>query len=270
MVTTSSTVFAQTIMQSDMSHGMRHFSSRLAARVVVLAASYLAAGCIGPQGAQSCPPCPCDKGSGNSASSDSSKPAAAKSDVPVPDPVVPKAALIWDGGGISNLPNIEPPGSWFVYSDKTPTGKKTPASVEEFTSAIENGAIHTTGKGYTEWGGGIGTNLCGAQQLTPVDGTKYKGIKFKASGTTPLKFLVATVDTMPEFGRCKKCYDHFTVAITNLTKEMKTYEFKWSDLKQLGWGDKATLDTKALIGLNWTSKDAVTWDFTIDDVSFLE
>ncbi len=244
---------------------MDYLSARLTSGLLALAVGYLAAGCIGPAGVVKSNE-PASSGSGSSPT----KSATGHDEVPVPDPVVPTGALIWDGAGISNLPNIDPPGSWFVYSDKTAKGVKRPASVEEFVDAIENGAIHTTGKGYTEWGGGIGTNLCGAPQLTPVDATKYKGFRFKASGTTPMKFLVATVDTMPEFGRCKKCYDHFTVAITNLSKEMKTYEFKWSDLKQLGWGDKAKLDTKAIVGLNWTSKDAVAWDFSIDDVGFLE
>ena len=230
-------------------------------------------GCIGPP----CVPCECTKVPAASTSSEAKADvksadtaATAPSTQPIPEPVVPKAALIWDGGGISNLPNIEPPGSWFVYSDKTPTGVKKPPSVEEFASAIENGAIHTTGKGFTQWGGGIGTNLVGAALLTPVDASKYKGISFKASGSTPMKFLVATVDTMPEFGRCKKCYDHFMVVVTDLSPEMKTYRFKWSDLRQTGWGDKAQLDTKAVVALNWTSKDAVPWDFTIDDVAFLE
>jgi hypothetical protein len=232
----------------------------------------LTAGCIGPQGAIQQRPCDCSNSSGSSgsnASADSSKPAA-KTDLPVPDPVVPTGPRIWDGAGISNLPDISPPGSWFVYSDKTPTGVKKPPSVEEFESAIENGALHTSGKGYTQWGGGVGTNLCGGAMLTPVDGTKYKGIRFKASGTTPMKFLVATVDTMPEFGRCKKCYDHFMVTVTTLSKDAKVFEYKWADLKQSGWGDRTKFDTKAIVGLNWTSKDAQAWDFTIDDVGFLE
>ena len=226
----------------------------------------LALGCIGPQGTQ-----PCTETASNSAApADGSKEAPA-AEAPLVEAVIPKGTLIWDGQGISNLPDsVEPPGSWFVYSDKTPTGVKKPPSVEEFPSALENGAIHTTGKGYTEWGGGIGTNLCGAPMLTPVDASKYKGIRFKASGTTPMKFLVATVITMPEFGRCKKCYDHHRVIINNLSKEMKTYEFKWDDLKQTGWGDKAKFDTKMLVGLNWTSKDAMSWDFSIDDVAFIE
>jgi hypothetical protein len=225
----------------------------------------LSVGCIGPQGAQPC----ADPGSGSAASGDGEKTAAGAE--PLVDAIVPKGTLIWDGQGISNLPDsIEPPGSWFVYSDTTSGGVKNPPSVEEFTKAIENGALHTWGKGYTEWGGGVGTNLVGSPVLTPVDATKYKGFKFKASGSTPMKFLIATVATMPEFGRCKKCYDHYMVTVTDLSKEPKTYEFKWEDFKQTGWGDKTKLDVKTVVGLNWTSKDAVAWDFTIDDVAFLE
>ena len=242
------------------------------ARIFFATCGALAAGCIGPQGAAApCEPCESAKSAPASGTSDSKETAATPSSpTPVPDPVVPTATMIWDGGGISNLPSVSPPGSWFVYSDKTPTGVKKPPSVEEFTTAIENGVLHTTGTGFTEWGGGVGTNLVGSPVLTPVDASKYKGFKFKASGSTPMKFLVATVATMPEFGRCKKCYDHYHVVVTDLSKEPKVYEFKWEDLKQTGWGDKVKFDVKTVVGLNWTSKDAVPWDFTIDDVAFLE
>jgi hypothetical protein len=240
-------------------------------RFSVIASLFAAAGCIGPQNAAPCE-CPCgsDVSAANAPSSESAAPATVAEVQPIPEPVVPNGAMIWDGGGISNLPTIEPPGSWFVYSDKTPNGVKTPPSVEEFTTAIQNGAIHTTGRGYTEWGGGIGTNLVGAALLTPVDASRYKGFRFKASGSTKMKFLVATVDTMPEFGRCKKCYDHFMVTVSDLTKEMKPYAFKWEELRQVGWGDTVKLDTKRVVALNFTSKDAVPWDFTIDEVAFLE
>jgi hypothetical protein len=190
---------------------------------------------------------------------------------PLVEAVVPTGALIWDGASISNVgESLSPPGSWFVYSDKSAKGVKKPPSVDEFMTAVENGALHTTGTGYTEWGGGVGTNLIGAPMLTPVDASKYRGIKFKASGKTPMKFLVGTVATMPEFGKCKKCYDHYMKVITDLSDEPKTIEITWADLKQTGWGDKVKFDVKTIVALNFTSKDAMPWDFTLDDVSFLE
>ncbi len=224
----------------------------------------LTQGCIGPQGAaQPCAetPAAANGDAGNEAS---------KAEVLV-EAVVPTGSLIWDGAGISNLPeSISPPGSWFVYSDKSAKGVKKPPSVEEFTTAIENGVLHTTGSGFTEWGGGVGTNLVGSPVLTPVDASRYKGFKFKASGSTPMKFLVGTVATMPEFGRCKRCYDHFMTVIKDLGPEPKVYEVRWADLKQTGWGDKTKLDTKSVVALNFTSKDAVPWDFSIDELALLE
>ncbi len=225
----------------------------------------LASGCIGPQGAQPCADNPSSASGDGAASSD------AKGDEPLIEAVVPTGALIWDGASISNIgESLSPPGSWFVYSDKSPKGEKMPPSVEEFMSAVKDGALHTTGKGYTEWGGGVGTNLIGAPMLTPVDATKYRGIKFKASGKTPMKVLIGTVATMPEFGKCKKCYDHYMKVIKDLTDEPKTIEITWADLKQTGWGDKVKFDVKTIVALNFTSKDAIAWDFTLDDIAFLE
>jgi hypothetical protein len=233
-------------------------------RFTCAASVVLAVGCIGPQGTQPCAET-ASAASGDAAAGD------AGGEEPLVEAVVPTGTLIWDGGGISNIgESLSPPGSWFVYSDKSPKGVKKPPSVEEFTTAIENGALHTTGTGYTEWGGGVGTNLIGAPMLKPVDASKYKGIKFKASGKTPMKFLIGSVATMPEFGRCKKCYDHHMKLIKDLSDEPKVYEITWDELKQTGWGDKVKFDVTKIVALNFTSKDAIPWDFTIDDVAFIE
>jgi hypothetical protein len=148
----------------------------------------------------------------------------------------------------------------------------TPASTGEFgATAIVNGAVHTQGKGFTDWGGGIGFNFVGAESVTPLDASAYAGISFKASGSTPCHVALATVATMPEFGECTKCYDHFAVDLTDLTSTPKTYSFKWSQLRSAGWGaPKAALDTHTLIGLNFTSKGATAWDFSIKDITFIQ
>jgi hypothetical protein len=167
--------------------------------------------------------------------------------------------------------NFDPPGSWFTFNDKTATGTMTPTSTGDFQSALQNGAIHTKGTGFTEWGGGIGMNLVGAQMLQPADASKYKGIRFKASGSTPLHFGLATQATMPEFGKCKQCYDHFATDIMDLSDKPKEYAFTWAKLRQAGWGSpKAPLDPRTIVGLNFTSKGPTAWDFTIDDVGFIE
>jgi hypothetical protein len=86
-----------------------------------------------------------------------------------------------------------------------------------------------------------------------------------------MHFALATKATMPEFGKCTKCYDHFAADITDLTGTPKVYSFKWSQLKSGGWGTpKAALDAHTLVGLNFTSKGATPWDFTLDDISFIQ
>src|SRR5262249_32188480 len=108
----------------------------------------------------------------------------------------------------------------------------------------------------------------GADSLTPLDASGYTGISFKASGASAMHVGLATKATMPEFGECTKCYDHFAVDITDLSSTPKRYSFKWSQLRAAGWGaPKAPLDPHTLIGLNFTSKGGVPWDFSIDDLS---
>jgi hypothetical protein len=185
--------------------------------------------------------------------------------------VKPSGPLIADGKSISVL-NVDPPGSWFVFNDKSAKGAMVPASTGEFeSSGLVNGAIHTDGKGFTDWGGGIGVNFVGGDSVAPLDASGFTGISFKASGKGALHVGLATVATMPEFGACTKCYDHYAVDITDLGSTPKVYSYKWSQLHAGGWGaPKAPLDTHTLIGLNFTSKGGVPWDFTIDDLSFVQ
>ena len=57
------------------------------------------------------------------------------------------------------------------------------------------GAVHTSGKGYTDWGGGIGFNFVGADALTLLDASAYTGLSFKLSGSTPVHIGLATKAT---------------------------------------------------------------------------
>jgi hypothetical protein len=241
--------------------------AKLGAVALVLAT---ASSCIAPQ-AQ----CPAGStgstASNTTSSSGTSDTPAAKSSSSAPKAVKPTGLLLSDGAS-DKIQSIDPPGSWFVFNDRTAKGVMTPASTGEFGSTgIVGGAIHTQGKGFTDWGGGIGFNFVGADSLTPLDASGYSGISFKASGSSAIHVALATIATMPDFGECTKCYDHFATDVTDLTSAPKTYSFKWSQLKSAGWGaPKASLDTHTLIGLNFTSKGATAWDFSIKDISFIQ
>jgi hypothetical protein len=179
----------------------------------------------------------------------------------------PTGELISDGT-VTTVMNLEPGGGWFIFHDPTTSGVMIPATSGDFQSAMKGGVIHTTGRGFIEWGGGIGFNFQGAGALTPIDASDYTGITFRAWGKSPMHVGLATKATMPEFNICKKCYDHFAVDIY-LNNTPTTYTFKWSDLRPAGWGaPKPTFDPKGVVGLNFTAKGAVPWDFTIDDLKF--
>jgi hypothetical protein len=188
----------------------------------------------------------------------------------VPAPSKPTGELISDGTQPTVM-NLHPGGEWFIFNDHTVGGVMTPASNGEFASALKGGVIHTAGKGFTEWGGGIGFNFQGAEALTPIDASDFTGITFKAWGSTPMHVGLATTATMPEFNKCKptKCYDHFATDINDLTSTPKVYTFTWAQLKPAGFGSpKPVFDPKAVVGLNFTAKGGIPWDFTIDDLKF--
>jgi hypothetical protein len=222
----------------------------------------LAAGCLMP------PASVVQSAQASSTTASSEAPAKNYGDVPAPSK--PTGVLISDGTQPTVM-NLHPGGGWFIFNDHSSTGTMTPPTTGDFASALTGGAIHTTGKGFTDWGGGIGFNFQGAEALTPIDASDFTGITFRAWGSSPMHVGLATKATMPEFNQCKKCYDHFATDITDLTSTPKVYTFTWTQLRPAGWGSpKAVFDPKTVVGLNFTSKGAVSWDFTIDDLKFTQ
>jgi hypothetical protein len=220
------------------------------------------AGCIAPQ-----QPCQCPSSSAPSAAESSKSSSSSANAVPSAKPT---GTLVSDGKSAGVL-NVNPGGSWFMMNDKTAKGKMAPESNGDFPAAIHGGAIHTSGKGFTDWGGGIGFNFVGADALTLLDVSGFTGISFKLSGSTPVHIGLATKATMPEFGDCTKCYDHYSTDITDLSATPKVYTFKWANLRAGGWGaPKAAFDPHTVVGLNFTSKGATAWDFAIHEISFTQ
>ncbi len=232
----------------------------------------VAPGCIAPQGE-----CPDTATPSNAAGTAPTAPAWGARDSTVAKASLPPAIkltgpLLSDGAS-DKIQGTETPGSWFMMADdKSPKGVIIPASNGDFAKSIVNGAIHTEGKDYTDWGGGIGFNF--TEPPGPVDASAYSGISFTASGTSVMHVGLGAVATMPDFGICQapKCYDHYAVEITDLTPTPKTYTYKWSQLKQGHWGvPQQALDPKTLVGLYFTSKfKAGRWDFSLKDIKFIQ
>ena len=153
-----------------MTHDPMKIPFAMLAGVAVLSTAI--AGCIAPQG-----PCVCPSSSAPSAASGSDTSSKSSSSSNSTPSAKPTGTLIFDGKSAGIL-NVNPGGSWFSMNDKTSKGKMVPEG-NDFATVLHGGAVHTSGKGYTDWGGGIGFNFVGADSLTPLDAGAYTN-KFDA------------------------------------------------------------------------------------------
>jgi len=80
------------------------------------------------------------------------------------------------------------------------------------------------------------------------------------------------VNTHPDGGICKTCWNHFGQDLS-LTPEWKPYTVLFTGARQEeGWGAPrpTALSPDKLITINWTIGPGQTYDMWFDDVTFLE
>jgi hypothetical protein len=82
---------------------------------------------------------------------------------------------------------------------------------------------------------------------------------------------VADVNTHPDGGVCKTCWNHFGKDM-QFSTEWQEFKVTFAEMKQeAGWGDRYPMITPAkLIALNWSIEPGRTFDVWIDDVQFFE
>src|ERR1700722_4337461 len=119
--------------------------TQLAWGVLLVAAG---SNCIAPQTPQG--QCPTGGTSSATASTTSASTTSAPSTKgsSAPTAVKPTGLLLSDGAS-DKIQSVDPPGSWFVFNDRSAKGTMTPASTGEFgATGIVKGAIHSQGKGF--------------------------------------------------------------------------------------------------------------------------
>ena len=113
--------------------------------------------------------------------------------------------------------------------------------------------------------------------LDPIihDASRYVGISFKAKtekGTTaPIRFKVGDVNTHPDHGICKDCWNHWGKNIFAKTRWTE-HKVLFSELKQAdGWGDPrpASIVPDKLYSLDFSLGGSGKFDVWIDDIRFL-
>jgi hypothetical protein len=160
-------------------------------------------------------------------------------------------------------------GHWYGFKDNHGTSM-LPGTMQ----AVEGGAqgskyaVRISGKMGTDVDtfAGLGLELSGTQ--LPYDVSTASGICFFAKGAGEARVQLPDVNTFPEGGRCKTCYNSFGNDFA-LTTEWREYCFTFDSMTQSkGWGDQVPKLTPTLVfGIQWQFfKHGTEFDLWLDDV----
>ncbi len=198
-----------------------------------------------------------------------------------PGALVDPIDLMEDGDGSIDF-RLGRAGVWYVFNDRT--GIQVPDMFNEsfYMSALEpprqgsKFAAHTSGRGFTNWGAGIGLYLR-AQQA--YDASYYAGISFwarRGPGKTPkLQFSVPDGETSPLGGKCNAvddslCHDDFGYDL-ELGEDFEYYSFTWEQMVARNWSAMylPAIDSSKIYGIQFQVPQNEDFDLWIDDLAFL-
>ena len=124
------------------------------------------------------------------------------------------------------------------------------------------------------WGAGFGVNFL-TRQNGVYDASKYVGVSFKAKvgeiSTRQIRFAIGDVNTHPNAGVCKVCWNHFSKDLI-VTNQWKEFRVLFSEVQQqAGWGEPrpAALTPSKLVSIDWSISGGQVFDLWIDDIQFL-
>jgi hypothetical protein len=167
-------------------------------------------------------------------------------------------------------------GYWFTsHDDKGSTIGPNPLKMAEGGAGGSSKALHILGQtadGNGAWGSLLGANFM-AQGL--YDASGYAGISFQAkvgpSSTRKVRFKVGDVNTHPDGGVCKECWNHFGKDLV-LTTDWQEYKITFAEMKQeAGWGERyGAVTPSRLVSMNWSFGPGAAFDLWIDDLQFFD
>lgn len=180
-------------------------------------------------------------------------------------------------------------GFWYAYNDGTTGATHTPEKSASSAFPGEVGgtggamdcAFHTTGKGFAEWGAGVGIELNrSGGSLCPVDVSIFTGISVQLKGTT-------TGTHGAEYAEADDTIRVKVVTTSNsggddlgfwctLTTAWSECKIPFAMLEQEGHGTAITFDPTKVTKIEFqaakfgdaTDPTTVSFDFWIDDIEF--
>lgn len=136
--------------------------------------------------------------------------------------------------------------------------------------------VHFAGKTEhkDQWGAVVGVGFLASGAF--YDASKYAGIGFKIKGSKAglnVRMKVPDEASLPEGGLCKaECWNSFGKELI-LTTEWQDVALQWSELtQQPDWGAPRPpqVNPAKIKNVEWSVYPGVEFDFTLDDIHFLE
>lgn len=177
---------------------------------------------------------------------------------------------------------FEREGWWYTATDGTEgeqvfpeKGTFAPVPLPEAEASPDNEyAAHLTASGQTDWGVVWGTTLKWIRKGIgcPFNASGFSGFEFRAKGPATIWVNFPTPDTTPKEngGKCSdKCWDSYG-KLVRIKEGWNTYQIRWDQLQQEGWGTDARFEVERLMNINFSAKtNALPADVWIDDLRFL-
>lgn len=212
--------------------------------------------------------------------------AASCDPLPAPSPIVYDGAATASCGNTAKAPYV---GYWYTFNDETVGAMQTPAKggdggyvgAKPGKGGAEDCGFHTTGSGFSKWGGGVGLdfhNFMG--KSCPLDATAFTGIQFSVKGSSKgtQGDMYAKADNMLRVNLTSTTElmgDDFG-GWCPLTADWTVCKIDFATAKRVGYNMTATataIDKTKLVKIQFqTSKlmaePSVSFDFWIDDLAF--
>lgn len=164
-------------------------------------------------------------------------------------------------------------GYWFTYKDEVGSTMSPEGAFKSVQGGAEGtaSAAHMSGKiaGSGTVYAGMGFSL--VDPVGPYDLAKAKGVCFLAKGTGAARVKLPDVNTVPEGGVCKDCFNDFGVDF-ELTDDWQKHCFEFSAFRQQpGWGEqKPELAVERVYSIQWQlSTPGVDYELWIDNVQLM-
>lgn len=171
-------------------------------------------------------------------------------------------------------------GKWVTYDDGSATGSQT-VIPQSSPGHLSQHAIECRGSGFTVWGAGLGAqfNQPPGAKTHAYDASRYAGIHFWYTSSTALAFRIRTLattskdDTYIVGGTCELSVGDCASFLVDLPAASIFTEVNlpWSSIVQPSWSpiSSTVLDPKTLVAVRFESPVNQTFDYVIDDLSFL-